>query len=185
MSNNKFFCCGMPRSRTAWLANFLTAGNSFCYHDLLKDFGSDINGYIKHLDKARPDGAEFVGDSDSGLLLFWKQVQAAFPGAPWIVIRRDANEAERSFKKHFAGCPYPGTKGIDIHATIGVCEKLLSEATIGLNNCFYTSFDSLENEGTLRSIWKWCGFDSGFPEERWKMLDGMRINIIPEKVRVK
>ena len=54
---NKFFIFAPPRSRTAWLANFLTYGDSFCWHE----------GTVFRSVKNMFDGMDYlaVGNSDS------------------------------------------------------------------------------------------------------------------------
>lgn len=72
MSN--FFVLGLPRSRTAWLANFLTYDNNFCFHEGLNGCRSIAEYKTKIGDH---------GDSGTGLALI------DLPVAPKIIIERD------------------------------------------------------------------------------------------------
>ena len=36
---NIFFITGLPRSRTAWLANWFTYGHTFCFHEACRKVG--------------------------------------------------------------------------------------------------------------------------------------------------
>ena len=52
----RFFITGLPRSRTAWMAAFMTSGNAVCLHEP-RNWAAMWNH----------DGAQHVGISDSGL----------------------------------------------------------------------------------------------------------------------
>lgn len=81
-----FFVTGLPRSRTAWLANFLTWGDCMCFHD--------IHGWTHTVLKTMRDcPAQVVGFSNSVALLMWREFRVAFPQARWVVIERDHDEA--------------------------------------------------------------------------------------------
>jgi len=56
-----FFVLGLPRSRTAWLANFLTYDGLFCYHE--------GTGGCHSIDEYK-DKIAGKGDSNTGLALF-------------------------------------------------------------------------------------------------------------------
>ena len=70
-----FFVAGLPRSRTAWLANFLTYDGSFCYHE-------GING-CKTIGEYRSK-IEGKGDACTGLPLI--DVERHFPDAKKLII---------------------------------------------------------------------------------------------------
>lgn len=76
-----FFVIGLPRSRTAWLANFLTQ-EQFCYHEGLNNCCS-ITEYKKKL------GDD--GDSSTGLMLL--DMNNDFPDAPKVIIEGRVKEA--------------------------------------------------------------------------------------------
>lgn len=80
---HNFFVIGLPRSRTAWLANFLTYGDRFCYHEGL-DGCSTIEEYKEKL------GAH-KGDSCTGLMAI--DIEAAYPEAPKLIIESSIDKA--------------------------------------------------------------------------------------------
>lgn len=71
-----FFVIGLPRSRTAWLANFLTYENKFCHHEGMSD--------CRNIDEYKTKLGTNDGDSSTGLMLFNMNVE--FPKAPKIII---------------------------------------------------------------------------------------------------
>ena len=70
-----FLVLGLPRSRTAWLANFLTHDGLFCYHEA-------INGCSSM--KEYKEKVEGKGDSNTALALF--DFEKHFPETKIIVI---------------------------------------------------------------------------------------------------
>jgi hypothetical protein len=85
MSTKRYaFITGLPRSRTAWLANYLTWGESFCYHDALHHFGYIENFY----EMLETTPATVVGHADPANILAWRELHSRFPDATWIVVRR-------------------------------------------------------------------------------------------------
>ena len=85
-----FFVLGLPRSRTAWMANFLTYDDLFCYHE-------GING-CNNMDeyKAKIEGK---GDSCTGLPLI--EFEPYFPEAKKVIIDTDIDRAVKFGKEHF------------------------------------------------------------------------------------
>ncbi len=81
MSN--FFVIGLPRSRTAWLSNFLTYDDNFCYHEGI-DGCSTIEEYKDKL-------GENKGDSSTGLMLF--DMNKEFPDSPKVIIEGSVDKA--------------------------------------------------------------------------------------------
>jgi hypothetical protein len=77
-----FFVIGLPRSRTAWLANFLTC-DRLCYHEGL-DGCYSIGDYQKKL-------GENNGDSSTGLMLL--EMNTLFPDSPKLIIESDLYKA--------------------------------------------------------------------------------------------
>jgi len=80
----KFVITGLPRSRTAWFAAYLTNGDTFCHHEAIFHGKSmDLEGYAN------------VGNSDSGYVLRpqWATEQ---DDHRIVVIHRDIDEVRAS-----------------------------------------------------------------------------------------
>src|ERR1700733_5492623 len=90
-----FFVTGLPRRRASSLANFLTYGHSFCFHELSRN-EPHWSGMKKTLD-AVDMGA--VGTSDSGFLNYYHEALRDFPEAALVTIRRDPEEAASSLDR--------------------------------------------------------------------------------------
>lgn len=165
---NIFFIAGLPRSRTAWLANFLTYGNSFCYHEgliyckTLRDLKSLLIG----------NKAEIVGNSDSGLCLIGKELKEMFPEAKMVVIARDKYHVRASLDKNFPGLYQQGW-----------LDRML-EGIDEIQDHFkplIMRYDTLKNRGMCKMIWDYCIPDQEFDFARWKMLDKLNVSVIPER----
>lgn len=88
-----FFVLGLPRSRTAWLANFLTYGDKFCFHE-------GING-CRSIDEFKSKLGP-NGDSGTSMMLF--DMNALFPDAPIVIIERDPIHVIEYVKETFDLC---------------------------------------------------------------------------------
>lgn len=85
-----FFILGLPRSRTAWLANFLTYGKTFCHHEGMNGCRS-IEEYRKKI------GSN--GDAGTGLMLL--DLDRLFPESPRVIIESDPKKAIAFAKKAY------------------------------------------------------------------------------------
>lgn len=90
---NTFFITGMPRARTAWVSNYLTHGACFCEHEGL----SFVESPAALVARMAAREVEASGVSDSGAVLFHKELRKLSPGARWVFLLRDKTECEDSF----------------------------------------------------------------------------------------
>jgi len=77
--DRNFFILGLPRSRTAWLANFMTYRQTFCYHE-------GLNGCYTIDDFKQKLGLN-KGDSSTGAVLL--DLDHHFPDAKKVIIESD------------------------------------------------------------------------------------------------
>ncbi len=89
---NHFFITGLPRCRSAWFANYLTYGNTFCWHDGF-DGAQDFDGFKERMEFGK---FENVGNSDPANLLFWEEISFWYPKSKWVVIRRPFEDVVES-----------------------------------------------------------------------------------------
>jgi len=82
---DKFIITGFPRSRTAWMAAFLSTGRTQCYHEGLF--------WQRSLSAKDNEGYDHVGNSDSGLACMPDLIPQ---GAKVVIIHRRRDEVERS-----------------------------------------------------------------------------------------
>ena len=145
-----FFVIGLPRSRTAWLANFLTYDNHFCFHEGL-DNCATVEEYKQKLGQNK-------GDSSTGLMLL--DMNNEFPDAPKVIIENDMSKAiDYSYK----------TYGYYDPAYIqGLNTKLLAIDGLHIN---YHEIDQ-----SLKQIWDYL-IGTPFNHERAELLKRLKIEI--------
>lgn len=159
--SRKFFILALPRSRTAWLANFLTYGPSFCFHEGLVGCQSisDLRRKMASID------SEVVGNSDCGNILLIDHIVKEFPNAKFVVIHRDLQDVEKSLFDIGLDCNQY------IHDAFSAIKRLKIEAMhvnyddIGLREC--------------RAIWQWC-VGTEMNDDRYYLLNKLDIQIFPE-----
>lgn len=160
-----FLITGYPRSRTAWLANFLTGINSFCYHEALKWAPPD-----KIPDLFRDADRKHVGTSDSTLPFYIDQVWKKLPNPKLVVIERPKVEVMTSLQ-HFTG--------LDPVELAKLVEKTgMALADLKRNyDPLVIAYNELARSSVCESIWSYCLPGEPFDERRWYMLDGMSVQV--------
>lgn len=154
----KPFCIvtGLPRSRTAWLANLLTTDLTIVFHD------SPVvpRGTFKQVGFAGPE-----------LVTQYGKFRDMFPSCPWLVIRRKPDEALAAFKK-WAGDLLPQDDVMESfwRERVKVFDELCTKP--GVETVPYAALDDVN---TIREIWKMLLPDIAFDSERAKMLQDLNI----------
>ena len=167
----KFFITGLPRSRTAWCANFLTSGDSFCWHDGLANCRS-----LDEFEK-RMEAATLCGDSDSGLVFFYDELRERYRDAQWAIVRRPAEEVVRSL---LAMEPYEGIPAIteaDARALVENASERLEKIALDPRVLSLSASDLSTREGA-RALWWHCLRDrSPWNDARWQQLRDMNVTV--------
>lgn len=145
-----FFITGLPRSRTAWLANFMTFDGHFCHHEGL-DGCHSVSEYKAKL------GDD--GDSCTGLVLI--DLITEFPDVPVVVI-------ERGYERMIEWTKDVYGKDLDLRAAKATWEAL--KEIPGL----HIKFDEIDDR--LEDIWNHC-VGGGYNVNRGNMLKGLNIQI--------
>ena len=158
-----FFIAGLPRSRTAWLANFLTTDESFCYHELT----ADCCDLAEMPDAFRRTGRRIVGDADTSLALLHEPIKKLFPGARWVVVERPAEAVAKSLRDDL---------GIVIDP--GLLNQLQENLEVIKRDALVVSFDGF-SVNTARFVWAYCLPGIDFDEARWKLLDPLIVQLNP------
>ncbi len=157
-SSRKFWITGLPRCRSAWFANLLTYGDSFCYHDAF--LGLDkLEDIREKLSKSRP-WATNIGISDPALVLFWERMVEWYPDAKWIVVWRD----------------------VDMNWPLANHLGSLSELVFVVKP-LELDFNSI-TANTILEVQDYLGVDIG-PKERIEMLLNFNVQIDPKILRAR
>lgn len=89
LPHRKFVILSLPRSRTAWLARFLSYGKRRCGHDVALDCDS-VAGFRAKL-------AGLDGTVETGAVIAWRAIRANLPDVRLIVLKRPVAEVLESF----------------------------------------------------------------------------------------
>lgn len=164
MSAGKFFVTGLPRSRTAWMAAFLSTGESLCMHEPSYKMSS-IEDLRPILDSTF---YKYIGVSDSGLGYF----------APWIienlqcrmlVIERDFPDVADSLVK----------LGFDLRYIHDYCNALMGPllAVKAHPLVKWVHFNSLVHKRVMQDIYWWLMPGMAFDEARWTEFANFHIEV--------
>ena len=90
-----FIILAMPRSMTAWTSCFLTIGNVFCQHEILrKDRRTDVA-----VQSILGQPYKYSGAACPGSLMVWQELVQRMPDANYIYIRRSPAQSLKSLAK--------------------------------------------------------------------------------------
>ena len=163
-----FFITGLPRSRTAWLANFFTYGDSFCFHEALKYSHEmwDIKELFESTSKP------YVGNSDSYIPFFAQRLDSLFPDAKWVFIERDINDVAKSMQRIFSGYDHQKLLNMSL-PFLDFVKKEYSPLIVK-----YEDLDSMEE---CEKLWNYCIPTYAFDSQRWKMLHTFKTELMFNK----
>lgn len=167
-----FLVVGLPRSRTAWLANFLSYGESFCYHEPTIGCADVADLRMGLYNGHRP----VMGGADTGALFIIDQIKASMPDLRLLVIERSVEDVFRSCEK--AGLPVVREDLEREHQTMRL--------SASLDGAKRVRFDEIDN--SLESIWRFCvGKHSCFDGVRAAQLRDLKVEALVDRydVRVK
>jgi hypothetical protein len=140
-----FVVFSLPRSRSAWLAQFLTYGEWMCGHEELRHMRSvdDVHAWF-----SQPN----IGTAETAAAPWWRLLDKFAPGARILVVRRPRDEVAESLMK------IPGTQfdraGLD--ALLLKLDRSLDQIEARLPNVLSVSFDSLNEEDTCAAVFEHC-----------------------------
>lgn len=146
-----FFIMGLPRSRTAWLANFMTYDGLFCHHE-------GINKCTTMEEYRHKIGND--GDSGTGLILFDMEIR--YPDAKILVIDSNPEQSFQWCRKNM------GAKELDRPYFWKL--KMALDQTNGLH------IPLTEVNDRLQEIWEYFT-DKPYNEQRGELLKGFNIQM--------
>lgn len=149
----------LPRSRTAWLAHWLTAPDHPVGHDTiiecnrLSDFAENFTNGMR-------------GTIETGAVEGWRQIIAAFPQGRFLTIRRPLEEVHQSLMRF----------GLDVKLELLQREALLNEIEAE-GFAERVDFVDLRQHGCRKWIWNYLLPEFPFDVERDIMLAQVNIQV--------
>lgn len=113
--------------------------------------------------------AKYVGNSDSGNIMFIDEILDEFPNAKMVLIERPMDEVAESLVS--AGFP-------ESWDYLRLCQNDLAELKVKARP-MVVNFHRLDHEA-CKDIWNYVTDGSPLNEARLEMLEAMRIEVIPE-----
>jgi hypothetical protein len=154
-----FFITGLPRSRTAWLANLLTTDRTFCWHEDRHGRLHDVRRY------------DVLGNCGPHILSNWLNCVTQYPDAQWVVIHRDPDAVEQAHKKALPELGNP-----DIAALSTRMELLLKHIGESSPRLLQVGYSLLDEADTCASIFRHCtGLEPDM--ERIKLLQTLNVQV--------
>lgn len=154
----KFIVFSLPRSRSKWLAEFLSYNRLVCGHDLAA-FARSIADFRQLL-------AGVDGSCETGAVAGWKLLRLEFPKARFVVVRRPIGEIVDSIRRQGYE-PAPG-----VLETRGEMLDVLAKAP-GVRAY---DFADLADSGVCRDLFEFC-LDLPFDPVWWRQLSQINIQI--------
>ena len=140
-----FVVFSLPRSRSAWLSQFLTYGEWVCGHEELRHMRSvdDVHAWF-----SQPN----IGTAETAAAPWWRLLDKFAPGARILVVRRPRDEVAESLMK------IPGTQfdRVGLDALLLKLDRSLDQIEARLPNVLSVSFDSLNEEDTCAAMFEHC-----------------------------
>lgn len=166
-----FFVTGLPRSRTAWLANFLTTDYAICSHGGLLECAGNVQDFERMI-KVRTNARS--GDASPSLLIcpIFESIAQKFHKAKWVFIRRDVKEVCASHKKAFPKLNVPDVFFHEMAKTIDLFAPSVDSVVI--------DFNDLDKPEVCDKIHHFCLGES-MDYLRWKILDKMNVQASTNK----
>jgi hypothetical protein len=162
-TQERYFITGLPRSRTAWLANFFTYGLSWCWHEGIKfkENHMEIDGY------------QYIGDSDSSHVM-QHELQWKYPKAKVVIVKRNEDDVRASLREMFK---HMAKETVDksLDANIGALEVFRQRCLEISQPLYEIPFEDLDSEKEMERMWNFLLPTIKFPLDRYKALNILTI----------
>lgn len=159
-----FIVFSLPRSRSAWLARFLTYGEWHCEHEglMFRDSLADVRAWLN-----RPH----TGTVETAAAPFWRLLEGYAPGIRVATLRRPIPAVMASLRA--AGLRFDRSH---MHRSLEHAERTLDDIEASLPNVMSLRFSDLEKEETCARIFEHC-LPYRHDAERWRQLAARNIQV--------
>lgn len=165
-----FLIVGLPRSRTAWLAAFLTSGPVVCHHELVRSC-PDLRDYVQAFSKH-----PIVGDSSSAIPSCYNFAAPFLPAHRIAFIMRNPEQAQAAtfaMIRNEAGIEPVAERWDGIEARFNAMLAAHPEAP-------RYAFEDLDNEAAVKQLSEYLT-GQPFDRVRYGIMKDLRVTVIPRK----
>ena len=167
----EFLIFGRPRSRTAWMANFLTSQGSHCFHEGLAN--SRMNYGALSMQMHSVPRVHTVGNADTGMIHHVHDALEAFPDARLVMMTENEYSWRMFVEKHSIAKWFVDKVDQDY--------SYAKEVLADHDTLFLPCDDVTRSAFWANRAWRHClGLGPPFSMERYKLLQGLNVQVIPE-----
>lgn len=156
MTKPPFVVLALPRSRTKWLAEFLSYNPWICGHDQLQ--------YCQSLDDVatwftQPN----IGSVETAAAPFWRLLRKMQPDARIVTVRRPVGEVLDSLARH-------GIGGDTVEGMIRACDRKLDQIEARVPGVLSVQYEDLRKTRACRAVFEHC-LQQPFDQKWWHAND--------------
>lgn len=177
--DNVTFMMTLPRSRSAWLCQFLRPAGVAALHDPLgqcasiDELGEKIDTEMELLKNwCQPETAVFVADTSA--VMFFSEIDKRFPFARYLFVYRNYDDVRRSLKR-------AGLNGLSRNRLGWMIEQQAAANRLcEREDKFHYRVDFPYINENLRNIWRFVGVRSMFDPAYADRMASVNIQVSPE-----
>jgi hypothetical protein len=160
-----FIVLALPRSRTAWLSQFLTYGDWVCGHEELRHVRSltDVSAWF-----SQPN----IGTAETAAAPWWRLFDRFAPNARLLIVRRPVNEVVDSLMR----LPKAPFDCAALEQSIAKLDRKLDQIEARCANVLSVTFDALNKESVCAAAFAHC-LPYAHDHEHWARLATTNIQI--------
>lgn len=162
MTSSPFIVLSLPRSRSAWMAHFLSYNGELVGHDLATECCS--------VAEFRENLLQLSGTCETGAMLGWRVLREEFPEAKLVVIKRDPVEVWKSLLRF----------GIDADLDDLVRKWVLLDVVSALPGVLTIPYPALADPMVCKQLFEYC-LDLPFDWQWWERLSSTNIQVNMEQ----
>ena len=156
-----FIVFSLPRSRSAWIARFLSYGGRRCGHDLATECAS-LDELTERL------RGEYVGTAETGAVVGWRALVRRMPEARIAVIRRPVGDVYNSLARFGVASQALAAELLERDAMLGELAKVR-----GVKSFTFAQLNGIEG---CRALFEHC-LGEPFDWEWWEGLAGVNVQV--------
>lgn len=166
-----FLVLGHPRSRTAWVANFLSLPpRSLCLHEGLSEVSAKPSRLPARLAQL---AAREVGDADTGLIHHLDEVMETFPEARMVLL----TGGESGWHTWASAKGLPSKLRNRIDADYRRAEERLRDRALYVDSGLITV-----DEQEAKRLWYHCLPEEAWNRDRWNILRDLNVQVLPSSI---
>jgi len=164
VSHQPFICLSLPRSRSHWLARFLSYRDVACGHEEAR--------HIRGVDDVRSLlSLPYAGSCETAAAPFWRLIVQMRPDIRIVTVRRPVSEVVRSLIR--LNIPFDEAK---LTKNITALDRKLDQIEARVPGVLSVNYTDLSGEEGCRRVWEHC-LPYAWDQHRWFLMSGQNMQI--------